>query len=123
MKLNQINLPVNDVPEARAFLERYFDMRGVGEAHKNFQLLVDDDGFVLTLMGVGPSNEVSYPRTFHLGSIQRSKAEVDQLNERLRNDGHEVELPSMRHGHWTFYVEAPGGVTIAVSADPGGGHG
>jgi catechol 2,3-dioxygenase-like lactoylglutathione lyase family enzyme len=52
MKLNHLHLTVNDVPAARAFLERYFGLRPLGEGHKNFDMLLDDDGLVLTLMGV-----------------------------------------------------------------------
>ena len=122
MKLNQINLTVSDVPRARAFLEKYFGLRPVGEAHKNFQMLVDDDDLVLTLMGVGRSNEVSYPKTFHLGFIRPREADVYELNGRLRDNGFEVDAPSWRHGHCTFYLEAPGGFTIAVSADIGDRH-
>jgi lactoylglutathione lyase len=115
MKLNQLNLAVNDVPQAAAFLEKYFGLRRVGEGHKNFHMLVDEDDFVLTLMGVGRVNEVSYPKTFHLGFMRPSQAKVDELNTRLREDGFEVEPPARQHGAWTFYVEAPGGFTIAVS--------
>jgi lactoylglutathione lyase len=122
MKLNHINLTVNDVPQARAFLEKYFGLRPVGEAHKNFHLLVDDDDFMLTLMGVGRANEVSYPQTFHLGFIQASEADVDEVNGRLRDDGFDVDPPGWQHGAWTFYLEAPGGFTIAVSADTGDGR-
>ena len=77
MKLNHINLTVSDVSGAGAFLEKYFGLRPVGEGHRNFQRLVDVDDFMLTLMGVGRANEVSYPRTFHLGFMQPSEADVD----------------------------------------------
>ena len=49
-------LTVDDVPAARAFLERHFGLRPAGEGHKNFDMLLDDDGLVLTLIGVGRSN-------------------------------------------------------------------
>ena len=42
-------------------------------------------------MGVGASNAVSYPRTFHLGFIQPSAADVDELHRRLVADGLDVE--------------------------------
>jgi lactoylglutathione lyase len=74
MKFNHVNLVVDDVPVARQFLERAFDLRPVGEGRKNFQILLDEDGFVLTLMGVGRDNAVSYPKTFHIGFIQPSDA-------------------------------------------------
>jgi lactoylglutathione lyase len=118
MKLNHINLAVDDVPAARQFLERHFDLRRQGEGHKNFEMLLDDDGLVLTLMGVGHSNTVSYPKTFHIGFILPSDAHVDEINERLKQDGFGVEAPGLRHGAWAFSVQAPGGFTIAVRSDP-----
>jgi catechol 2,3-dioxygenase-like lactoylglutathione lyase family enzyme len=36
MKLNHLNLAVDDVPAARQFLERAFGLRPVGEGHHNF---------------------------------------------------------------------------------------
>ena len=36
MKLNHINLTVDDVPAARQFLERHFGLRPAGDGHKNF---------------------------------------------------------------------------------------
>jgi lactoylglutathione lyase len=113
MKLNHVNLTVDDVPAASAFLEQYFGLRPIGEGRKNFAALFDDDGLVLTLIGVGRSRTVSYPQTFHIGFMQPTEGHVDELNRRLREDGFDVEPPS-RHHAWTFYVEAPGGFTVEV---------
>jgi lactoylglutathione lyase len=114
MKLNHLNLSVNDVPAARRFLEKHFGLRPFGEGHKNFDVLIDDDDLVLTLIGVGRTKKVSYPQTFHIGFIQPTEADVDEINERLRADGFDVEPPSRQHGAWTFYFEAPGGFTVEV---------
>jgi lactoylglutathione lyase len=117
MKLNHVNLAVDDVPEARRFLEGHFGLRPVGEGHKNFQILLDDDGFVLTLMGVGRDNTVSYPKTFHVGFIQSSDAEVGSINQRIKDDGLDVEPPSQQHGAWSFSFRAPGGFWIVVRSE------
>jgi lactoylglutathione lyase len=114
MKLNHVNLTVDDVPGARRFLEKHFGLRPYGEGKKNFDVLFDDDDLVLTLIGVGRSNEVSYPKTFHIGFIQPTEARVDEINRQLKDDGFEVEAPSRQHGAWTFYFEAPGGFTVEV---------
>lgn len=114
MKLNHLHLTVDDVPAARAFLERHFGLRPAGEGHKNFDMLADDDGFVLTLIGVGRGNTVSYPRTFHIGFIQSSEAHVNEINQRLKEDGFDIEAPSHQHGAWAFSFQAPGGFGIAV---------
>lgn len=123
MKLNHVNLTVDDVPAAREFLQSYFGMRPAGEGHKNFDMLLDDDGLVLTLMGVGASNTVSYPRTFHIGFLQPSESDVDEINRRLEEDGFDVEAPSRAHGAWAFSFEAPGGFKIGVRCwDPDRGR-
>jgi lactoylglutathione lyase len=113
VKLNHVNLTVDDVPAASQFLETYFGLRPIGEGRKNFAALFDDDDLVLTLIGVGRSRKVSYPKTFHIGFMQATEADVDELNERLRDDGFDVDPPSRQHA-WTFYVEAPGGFTVEV---------
>jgi lactoylglutathione lyase len=117
MKLNHIHLTVDDVPATGQFLQRIFGLRPVGEAHKNFEMLLDDDGLVLTLMGVGRNNTVSYPKTFHTGFIQSSNADVDAIYQRLKDDGLDTEPPSQQHGAWAFRFQAPGGFTIAVRSD------
>ncbi len=114
MKLNHLNLSVTDVPATKAFLETYFDLRceGGDQDRKNFAVLFDDNGLVLTLMQGAPAT-VSYPRTFHIGFIQESEAQVNALYERLKDDGFDVNPPERSHA-WTFYVKAPGGVLVEV---------
>jgi lactoylglutathione lyase len=69
---------------------------------------------VLTLIGAGRSKRVSYPKTFHIGFIQPTEADVDEVNRRIREDGYDIDTPSRQHGAWTFYFEAPGGFTVEV---------
>jgi lactoylglutathione lyase len=114
VKLNHLNLTVNDVQAARAFLVKHFGLRPYGEGQRNFDVLFDDDDLVLTLIGAGRSKQVSYPKTFHIGFIQPTEADVDEINRRIREDGYDIEPPSRQHGAWTFYFEAPGGFTVEV---------
>ncbi len=104
MKLNHLNLTVTDVLETREFLEKYFGLRNMG-GNKNISLLSDDSGLVLTLtsMKLGRESEVKYPATFHIGFIQESAERVNEINQRLKDDGFDVPLPSRQHGSWTFY--------------------
>ena len=115
MKLNHLNLTVTDVPQARGFLEKYFGLRD-GGGNTNIAFLSDDNGLLLSLtsMKVGKETEVKYPVTFHIGFIQPSEARVDEINQRLKEDGFDVPPPSRQHGSWTFYFQAPGGFTIEV---------
>jgi catechol 2,3-dioxygenase-like lactoylglutathione lyase family enzyme len=117
VNLNHINLTVTDVQETYRFLETYFGMKGNG-GNNNIAFLTDENGMILTLtsMKVGKESEVKYPATFHIGFAQSSEGAVNEINKRLKDDGHDVPAPSRRHGSWTFYFRAPGGFTIEVLA-------
>jgi catechol 2,3-dioxygenase-like lactoylglutathione lyase family enzyme len=126
MKLNHLNLTVTDVRGTREFLETYFGLQGKvnpynGEAiedggeRRNFALLFDDDGLVLTLIGAGKGTEVQYPATFHIGFIQESEERVNEIHRRLKDDGFAVTTPRRLHA-WTFSVVAPGGFAVEVLA-------
>jgi lactoylglutathione lyase len=124
MKLNHLNLTVTDVSETRKFLEKYFGLQGQvnpstgesmegGKENRNFAVLFDDDGLVLTLIGAGKKTPVEYPGTFHIGFIQESEDRVNEINQRLKDDGFDVQPPQRLHA-WRFYVVAPGGFTVEV---------
>jgi lactoylglutathione lyase len=115
MKLNHLNLSVTDVSETRAFLEKYLGMID-GGGNSNIAFLRDENGMVLTLMSakVGGETEVKYPATFHIGFIQDSEERVNEINERLKEDGFDVPPPSRQHDSWTFYFHAPGGFLVEV---------
>ncbi|WP_338452611.1 VOC family protein [Niallia oryzisoli] len=110
MKLNHINLTVTDVNAAREFLEKYFDLQTKSTHEDSFAVLVDEDGLLLALM---KGLQVSYPKSFHIGFSQESEERVNEIYQRLKNDGFDVKPPKRAH-RWTFYVQAPGGFTIEV---------
>lgn len=110
MKVNHLNLTVDDVVVARAFLETYFGLKCIGSRSDGFAALMDENGLVLTLM---KGKHVQYPRTFHIGFVQENELKVDELNLRLKQDGFKVEPPQHAHGY-TFYVNAPGGFVVEV---------
>jgi catechol 2,3-dioxygenase-like lactoylglutathione lyase family enzyme len=115
MNLNHLNLSVTDVPATVAFLETYFGLRNLrGETvNPNFTVMLDDSGLALTLMK--HSAEVRYPGQFHIGFVQASEEQVNDLYERFKADGFDVQPPQRAHA-WTFYVQAPGGFTVEVLA-------
>jgi lactoylglutathione lyase len=115
VKLNHLNLAVSDVQAARAFLVKYFGLDPQGKSGNDaIAFLRDDNGIVLTLTNIDKASEVKYPGAFHIGFIQASPAMVDEINQRLKADGYEVDPPSKLHGSWTFYFRAPGGFVIEV---------
>ena len=59
--------------------------------------------------------QVSYLKVTCGRSFTEETAErVDEINQRLRDDGYEVPKPSRLHGSWTFYFNAPGGFMVEV---------
>ena len=117
MKLNHLNLAVNNVPQAHLFFEKHFGFRLLGKPSPALTVLGDDDGLVLTLSNFDrPASPVSYSEHFHIGFIQESEAQVDALYQQLTADGFAASPPRKLHGSWTFYCQAPGGVLIEVLA-------
>ncbi len=86
--------------------------------NKNIAFLTDENGMILSLtsLKVGREDPVRYPATFHIGFGQENKEKVNEINQRLKEDGFDVPPPSRQHGSWTFYFLAPGGFTIEVLA-------
>ena len=116
MKLNHLNLTVSDVPEAHHFLEKYFGLKGYDgmRPREAMSFLSDDSGMLLALFRTSSGSGVKYPPGFHIGFIQDSEEAVNEINQRLRDDGYEVPKPARLHGSWTFYFQAPGGFTVEV---------
>jgi lactoylglutathione lyase len=110
MILNHLNLTVTDVNAAREFFEKYFDLQTKSTHGDSFAVLTDDNGLLLALM---KGTQVSYPKSFHIGFSLESEERVNEINQRLKDDGFDVKPPQRLHG-WTFYVKAPGGFTVEI---------
>ena len=115
MKLNHLNLTVTDVAVAHDFLQKHFGLRDMGRGNEAMAGLYDDDGFALVLMKAPHSTETHYPQSFHIGFTQESEERVNEINQRLRDDGLAVPPPKRMHGAWAFYFNAPGGFMVEVS--------
>ncbi len=118
MKLNHINLTVTDVQEASDFLVKYFGMRSMG-GNKGMGFLTDEEndwGIVLTLMKATKATQAKYPDTFHIGFFISGKKTVDELYDRLKEDGFDVPKPEDTGHSYGFYVQAPGGFAVEVGA-------
>jgi lactoylglutathione lyase len=111
MKLNHLNLTVSNVLETSTFLKKYFGLQMRGKGNANMAFLFDDNGMVISLL---KGTDVHYPETFHVGFIQESEERVNAINQRLKDDGFEVNPAQKFHGSWTFYFQSPGGFTIEV---------
>ena len=86
-----------------------------GSAPNFIIILLDDAGFVLTLMKLGSKSAGSYPANFHVGFFLDSEAKVDAIHGRMVADGLDVAAPKREHSY-SFYVSAPGGFLVEVGA-------
>ncbi len=116
MKLNHLNLTVDDVLASHDFLVTHFGLEPLRGAPKTetMAFLRDDNGMVLSLMNIQGEEKVTYPGMFHIGFVQESRQEVDAINERLKASGFAVKSAREFHGSYTFYLKAPGGFTVEV---------
>jgi catechol-2,3-dioxygenase len=114
MKVNHLHLMVADVTAASIFFEKYFDLRKLS-GNAGLTVMLDDAGFVLTLMKLGSQSTTTYPANFHVGFFIDSEAKVDAIHGRMVADGLEVGAPKREHAY-SFYVAAPGGFLVEVGA-------
>ena len=110
MKLNHLGITVTDVHESRAFLEKYFGLKGLGESNRKLTHLQDDNGLILSLF---QGSSITEPETTHIGFVQETEEQVNEIFRRLKDDGFDVPPPKRSHG-WTFHFVAPGGFAIEV---------
>lgn len=114
MRVNHLHLMVPDVPAATIFFEKYFDLRKAS-GNAGLTVLLDDAGFVLTLMKMNSKTTRDYPQNFHVGFFVESESTVDALRGRMVADGIEATAPRREHAY-SFYASAPGGFLVEVGA-------
>ncbi len=118
MNLNHVNLAVPDVAGAAAFFTEYFGLhllKGKGQPGM-ISILEDDAGFVLVLSNFPQAAAFSYPADFQIGFYQETVEQVNALHERLRADGHVIELPPRTMWDtWRFYFRAFDTLRIEVA--------
>ena len=78
-------------------------------------MLLDEGGFVLTLMKLNSKSSRTYPENFHVGFFLDSETKVDAIHGRMAADGFDLAAPQRTHAY-SFYVKAPGGFLVEVGA-------
>lgn len=119
MKLNHVNLPVEDVAATKTFFERFFDFK-CEEVKGNNMLAVlrNEDDFILVLTShvFNTEGNHSYPDAFHIGFLKDNAAAVSAVYNRLVDGGVQLDkAPSKMRGGFGFYFYAPGNVLIEIS--------
>jgi lactoylglutathione lyase len=115
MRLNHLNLSVADVALTRRFFEEFFGFRCEEiKGKETLAVLRDEKGFALVVSNFDRETP-KYPPSFHVGFIRDSLEQVNELHQRFRTAGFEVNPPRKMHGSWVFYIRAPGGFDVEVS--------
>lgn len=81
MRLNHLNLCVDDLSEARHFFETFFDFQFLEQKGKALVVMSDENGFILVLSdpkAFKGNKDISYPEAFHIGFLVDTSSEVDQ---------------------------------------------
>ena len=114
MRPDHLNSRSPMLPRRDSSWKKHLGLRrtGTGEDNGHLAQLRGDNGLYVTLMKLGKESAVSC--SFHIGFIEESEAQVDEVYQRVKADGFDVPPPRRFHGSWIFYVRAPSGFTIEV---------
>ncbi|GCE06687.1 VOC family protein [Dictyobacter aurantiacus] len=118
MRLNHINLCVDDLVMARDFFQNYFDFRLQEQKGDAVAVMDDGHGFLLVLsnMHAFKSEVKPYPENFHLGFILETSDQVDQAYDRLAAAGLPLpQQPKKVRGSYGFYFTALNDILFEVS--------
>ena len=125
MKIDHIAVYVSDLEKTRVFYEKYFDAKSNNQYHNpktglQTYFLTFDNGGRLEIMQKPDLPETGIDGE-HLGYIHLAfcaggKEAVDNLTERLRNDGYTVlsEPRTMGDGYYESCVSDPDGNRIEI---------
>jgi catechol 2,3-dioxygenase-like lactoylglutathione lyase family enzyme len=116
MNLHHIDLPVADIAAVRLFFETHFEMRRIFTREDGLTVLLDEDGFALTLSPLPQGEALRYPSGFHIGFSVDNEQELFEVHERIVSAG----VPIVRAlgdlaGAQTFQCQAPGPILIEVA--------
>jgi catechol 2,3-dioxygenase-like lactoylglutathione lyase family enzyme len=114
MKLNHLDLQVEDVAATAAFFERYFGLQTRSNPNSPALLILTDSvGFVLVLQRCRPLPR--YPDGFHLGFLLDDAESVRALHARAVADGTQVSDVIVNGRGTIIYLTAPEGYYVEVS--------
>lgn len=115
MKLNHINLVVEDPKATQRFLVDVFGLKSMGEGSAAMVGLRDASGSTLVLMRAKGQKAPEYPPGFHIGFIQTDEEAVDTIHAGVRSMGIDCPETERARGGYQFCFDAPGGFMVEVS--------
>lgn len=87
MKLNHINLVVNNVAEAIRLFETYFGFKCIEIKGEKIIAILSDEGDFTLVLTKAKDGHAKYPESFHIGFLQSNAEEVNQLYLQLKSAG------------------------------------
>jgi len=119
MNLNHIDIPVADVSAVSRFFESHFEMQCIFTREDGLTVLLDEDGFALTLSPLLIGEALMYPTGFHVGFNLDSQHELLEIHSRMAAAGVPIVRPlGDLAGALTFHCEAPGPILVEVAWRP-----
>lgn len=116
MKLNHLDLSVENVPELRKFFIESFGFNCLADKSEKMSILTDGEGFVLVLTQLKSSDPRVYPSQFHIGFLLDTPGAVEEKYKDLAGRGIDIKHPPQKNRRGTmFYFHAPGGLLIEIS--------
>lgn len=118
MRLNHLNLPVENLAAARSLFEDLLGFQLLAQHGDAIAILSDGNGSVLALSNAAHfgGETPRYPEGFHVGFLLVTTALVDQAYERVVAAGIAPgHRPRKQHGSYGFYFAALGGLTFEIS--------
>lgn len=120
MQLNHLNLCVLDLTEACTFFQDHFDFQLLEQKGNAIAVMTDGQGFTLVLSNsraFGYQGDAQpYPEGFHIGFIQGTSTQVDQIYHRLAAADMQISHePRKMHGSYGFYFTALNDVLFEIS--------
>jgi catechol 2,3-dioxygenase-like lactoylglutathione lyase family enzyme len=118
MKLNHLNLCVNELSEAIDFFQKVFDFQLLDQKGDAIAVMTDGHGFTVVLSNSRSNQDKDhpYPKDFHLGFYVDTMTEVDQFYKKLVAVSIASEHePRMIRGGYTLYFTALGGILFEVT--------
>jgi catechol 2,3-dioxygenase-like lactoylglutathione lyase family enzyme len=113
MKLNHLSFPSADTAATAQFFERYLGFTVSGVWQKSY--ILKRPGFDVVIDHA--SDDVpAWPRAFHAGFELPSLDAVEELYQRFKADGVEMETAIFNNGRGSrFFCRAPGGVMFELN--------
>jgi catechol 2,3-dioxygenase-like lactoylglutathione lyase family enzyme len=119
MNLNHLDIPVSDVAQTRTFFERYFGFKEVFSREDGLTVLLDEDGFALTLSPLPEGQLMKFPVGFHIGFNVDCEDDLFEAHRKLVTAGVPIVRPvGDLAGAMTFHCHAPGPLLVEVAYRP-----